>query len=152
MVFFDANILVYTQDPLDPVKQSTARALVQRTIGDGLFTLSTHVMLEFYSIVARRKLLTPGQATAVLQLWAENEVIGNTPDLLFRAFALQQWRQLPVWDALVVQAAIDAGCTTLYSEDLPDGQQFGSLTVVDPFLHPHSVHESAAAYRAKRRR
>jgi len=152
MVFFDANILVYTQDPLDPVKQSTARALVERTIGDGLFTVSTHVLLEFYSIVGRRRLLTPGQATALLQLWAENEVVSNTPELMFRAFALQQWRQMPVWDALAVQAAIDAGCTTLYSEDLQDGQQFGSLTVVDPFLHPPTVHEAAAAYRAKKRK
>lgn len=152
MVFFDANILVYTQDPTDPVKQSTARALVQRTIGDGLFTMSTHVMLEFYSIACRRKLLSPGQATALLQLWSENEVVSNTPELLFRALALQQWRQMPVWDALVVQAAIDAGCTTLYSEDLLDGQQFGSLVVVDPFQHPPTLHEAAAAYRAKKRR
>lgn len=152
MVFFDANVLVYTQDPLDPAKQSTARTLVQHAIADGLFTMSTHVMLEFYSIATRRKLLTPGQATALLQLWSENEVISNTPELLFRAFALQQWRQLPVWDALVVQAAIDAGCTTLYSEDLQDGQQFGSLTVVDPFQHPPTVHEAAAAYRTKKRK
>jgi predicted nucleic acid-binding protein len=32
----------------------------------------------------------------------------------------------------VVQAAIECGCDTLYSEDLNDGQRIGSLQVVNP--------------------
>ncbi len=43
-------------------------------------------------------------------------------------------------DALVVQAALDAGRATLFSEDLQDGQRFesagdraASVTVVNPF-------------------
>jgi len=43
--------------------------------------------------------------------------------------------QLSHWDALIVAAAVLAGCETLYSEDLQDGQVFeGRLTVVNPFL------------------
>ena len=37
------------------------------------------------------------------------------------------------WDSLVVQAAIEAGCERLYSEDLNAGQKFGSVTIVNPF-------------------
>lgn len=29
---------------------------------------------------------------------------------------------LPIYDALVVATALEAGCTTFYSEDLKDGQ------------------------------
>ena len=39
-------------------------------------------------------------------------------------------------DALIVVAALDAGCTTLYSEDLQDRQRIEGLTVVNPF-GPH---------------
>jgi predicted nucleic acid-binding protein len=32
-----------------------------------------------------------------------------------------------------VAAALEAGCRTLYSQDLPHGREFDALTVVDPF-------------------
>jgi predicted nucleic acid-binding protein len=38
------------------------------------------------------------------------------------------------WDALILAAALAAGCDTLYSEDMQDGQIFeGRLTVKNPF-------------------
>jgi len=37
------------------------------------------------------------------------------------------------WDALVAQAALQAGFDTLYSEDLQSGRRFGALEVVNPF-------------------
>jgi predicted nucleic acid-binding protein len=41
--------------------------------------------------------------------------------------------QLSNWDALIIAAAVLAGCTTLYSEDLQHGQIIESLTVQNPF-------------------
>jgi predicted nucleic acid-binding protein len=39
-----------------------------------------------------------------------------------------------IYDALVVAAALEAGCATLYSEDLHDGQTIdGQLTIRNPF-------------------
>ncbi|MEX0805101.1 MAG: hypothetical protein WD688_17535 [Candidatus Binatia bacterium] len=49
------------------------------------------------------------------------------------AIELQQRSQLSFWDAMIVQAAIEAGCDQLYSEDLNAGQRFGSLVIVNPF-------------------
>ncbi|HSV46018.1 MAG TPA: PIN domain-containing protein [Ramlibacter sp.] len=152
MRFFDTNVLVYTQDTLEPGKQAVARALVEQAIGAGEFTISTQVMQEFYAVAARRQLLSPAQAAALVQAWAENEVVSSTPDLLFRAFALAQSSRISVWDALIVQAALDAGCTTLYTEDLQHGMKFGSLALVNPFLVPAAVHEPAAPYRAAKAR
>lgn len=150
MQFFDTNVLVYTQDPSSPVKQSAARSLVARAIGAGEFTISTQVMQEFYAVAARKRLLSPAQATALLQAWAENEVVGSNAESVHRALALQQASRMSVWDALVVQAALDAGCTTLYSEDLQHGMQFGNLVVANPFLDATAVHEPPAPYRAAR--
>ena len=39
-----------------------------------------------------------------------------------------------VYDALVIAAALESGCSTLYSEDLQDGQVIdGKLTIRNPF-------------------
>jgi predicted nucleic acid-binding protein len=39
-----------------------------------------------------------------------------------------------IYDALIVSAAIEAGCKTLYSEDLQDGQIINrQLTIRNPF-------------------
>jgi predicted nucleic acid-binding protein len=43
-----------------------------------------------------------------------------------------------IYDSGVVAAAAGAGCTTLYSEDLQDGQRIDSLAVAQPFPH-HSL-------------
>jgi len=40
---------------------------------------------------------------------------------------------LHIYDALIVAAAIEAGCDRLYSEDLQDGRRFGDCVVVNPF-------------------
>ncbi len=151
MAFFDTNVLVYTQDDSAPAKRAVARALVEQAIAAGQFTISTQVMQEFYAVAARKRLLSATHAVALLQAWAENEVVRATPGLLFRAFALQQSRRLSVWDALVVQAALDAGCTMLYSEDLQAGERFGSLAVLNPFAAPAAAHEAAPAYAASQR-
>ena len=152
MHFFDTNVLVYTQDTLDPAKQAVARKLVEQAIGAGEFTISTQVMQEFYAVAARRRLLSPTQASALVQAWAVNEVVSSTPGLLLRAFALQQSSRMSVWDALIVQAALDAGCTTLYTEDLQHGMRFGDLELVNPFLLPAAVHEPPAPCSAARAR
>ena len=40
------------------------------------------------------------------------------------------------YDSLIVAAALDAGCATLYSEDLQNRQRIEGLTIVDPFRTP----------------
>jgi predicted nucleic acid-binding protein len=37
-------------------------------------------------------------------------------------------------DALIVAAALEAGCDTLFSEDMQHGRKFGGLTIVNPFI------------------
>jgi predicted nucleic acid-binding protein len=41
---------------------------------------------------------------------------------------------LCVWDALIVQAARNAGARVIYTEDWQPGQTIGNIRVVNPFL------------------
>jgi len=50
------------------------------------------------------------------------------------ALKISQEHGYEIYDALVVAAALDAGCAVLYSEDLQDGQVIGrKLTIRNPF-------------------
>jgi predicted nucleic acid-binding protein len=51
-----------------------------------------------------------------------------------RALDLQVRYRYGFYDSLIVAAALDAGCTRLYSEDLQDGQRIEGLTIENPFL------------------
>ena len=52
------------------------------------------------------------------------------------ALALVRDDGFAFYDALIVAAAIEAGCDTLYSEDMQHGRNIGGLTIVNPFLSP----------------
>lgn len=146
--FFDTNILVYSQDRSDPAKRVLAQSLVAGAIDDEELVVSTQVLAEFYVTVLRRKLLAPAPALALVKLWSENDVVPQTPELLLHGLELHQVHSVPLWDALVVRAAIEARCDILLSEDLQNGRRFGDLEIVNPFLGT-STHEAAAAsYRA----
>ncbi len=41
---------------------------------------------------------------------------------------------LSFYDALIVAAAVEAGCDTLFSEDMQHGRSISGLAIVNPFL------------------
>jgi predicted nucleic acid-binding protein len=45
---------------------------------------------------------------------------------------------LSFYDALIVAAAIEAGCDILYSEDMQHGRTIGGLAIINPFLESAS--------------
>ena len=48
------------------------------------------------------------------------------------ALTIEQRYNVSFWDALIIQAAGSAGASIVYSEDLADGQKYGSLRVINP--------------------
>lgn len=60
------------------------------------------------------------------------QVVVNSGESILEALDIEARYQLSFWDALVVQAAQASGAEVLYSEDLPDGQTYGSVQVINP--------------------
>jgi predicted nucleic acid-binding protein len=139
--FFDTNVLVYSRDPDDAAKRALARALIESAIEEESFVVSTQVLVEFYAVSVRRRLLGPGQALELVRHWGGHDTVPHTPDLVTRGLELHQAHSLSIWDGLIVQAALDARCDVLLSEDLQHGRRFGSLEVANPFL-PTAAHEA----------
>ena len=146
--FFDTNVLLYVFDRAESIKQARAQDLVTAHMTARDMVLSTQVLQELYVTLTRKKQLGAADALEVVTTFAQERIVPASADLVLRGLALSQQRQLSVWDALIVQAALQAGCTTLYSEDFQNGARFDELVVLNPFLL--QAHEPAA--RALRRR
>lgn len=151
--FFDTNVLVYAQDRSEPSKRDLAQSLIAEAIDNEEFVVSTQVLVEFYAAVLRRNLLGAEKALALVRLWCDQDTVPHTPDLLLSGLELHQAHSLSMWDALVVQAAIEARCDVLLSEDLQDGRRFGVLRIANPFAAPAVAHEPRlSAYGTSKRR
>ena len=64
---------------------------------------------------------------------------GPTPSLALynsakRHTVSKQLYGFSFYDSLIVAAALEAGCSRLYTEDMQHGQQIHSLTIQNPFL------------------
>lgn len=50
-----------------------------------------------------------------------------------RAVAYAKRYMADIYDASIIAAAVLAGCTTLYTEDMQDGQVIDGLTIRNPY-------------------
>lgn len=131
--FADTNVLVYLFDRDAPAKQRRAREILA-SLRNSL-VISTQVLQEFYVAVTRKlaiPLPTAEAGSAVRDLASLDVIVIDVP-LIQSAIATAQTSKLAFWDALIIESARSGGCTRLMSEDLQDGQTFGSLRVHNPF-------------------
>ena len=132
--FFDTNVLVSVFDRTESFKQAIAQDLVTAHMTARNMVLSTQVLQELYVTLTRKKQLGAADALEVVTTFAQERIVPASADLVLRGLTLSQQRQLSAWDALIVQAALQAGCATLYSEDFQTGARFDDLVVVNPFV------------------
>jgi len=133
--FLDTNVLLYTDDHDAPAKQKLALSLIQRCREDRSGVVSTQVLQEYFVAATRKLAVAPEIARAKLQIFARLAVMKiDVPDIL-AAVDLHRLRVISFWDALIVRAAQESGCTVLYSEDLQHGLKIDGLRVINPF-HP----------------
>lgn len=133
--FFDTNVLVYLFDEDSPEKQAAARELVRQETADGRAVLSTQVLQEFY-VAITRKLALPVPPPTALQALADLcalPVVQVDKDLVLRGARRSQAGDFSFWDALIVEAALQARATTLWTEDLQHGQTVETLRIANPF-------------------
>ena len=132
--FVDTSILMYAHDMSAGEKHERAKTLVEELWRDRTGVVSTQVLQEL-SVNLRKKVRRPLDAKATRDIVADYltwQVIVNGGDSILEAIDLEFRYQISFWDALVIQAAQLSGAEILYSEDLSDGQQYGSVRVMNP--------------------
>ncbi len=130
----DTNILMYAHDAAGGVKHECAKALVEELWHSRSGVVSTQILQEL-AVNLRRKSGKPLSAKATRDIVTDYlswQVVVNGGDAILEALELEERYQISFWDALVIQAARASGAQVLYSEDLSDGQMYGSVRVVYP--------------------
>ncbi len=133
--FVDSNVLLYAVDPSDRTKRRNALRWLDALWESGRGSLSWQVLHEFYVSAVKKMRRPPKKAQQAVEIYANWVPVETTLGLVRRAWHWSDQAQLSYWDALIVAAAERAGCARLLTEDLQTGQRFGSVEVVNPFLH-----------------
>jgi len=131
-IFLDTNVLIYAYASYEPVKQAQALTLFKAPD----VWLSTQVLIEFANVYHRKlKTAWPDVETALNELVQDFNVYKTSSATITNATRLAHRYGFSWFDALIVAAALECGCDTLYSEDLNAGQLIEStLQVVNPFV------------------
>jgi predicted nucleic acid-binding protein len=135
-VFLDTNIFVYASNRSDRTKARQAERLIVDVIAARSGVVSYQVVQEFINLALRRftKPMTALEAERyVTNVFQPLLSVHSSQGLFLQALHVQERHRLSWYDALIVAAAMEAGCAILYSEDLQHGQRFGSTMVKNPF-------------------
>jgi len=128
--FLDTNILIYAFAAGD--RRSTTAEVLLAEGG----VIGVQVLNEFTN-VARRKLrwdwprIESALAVIAALLGPARPI---TADIRTQAVKLARKDGLSLYDALMVAAAVEAGCRELLSDGLQEGRKFGGVTIRNPFL------------------
>jgi predicted nucleic acid-binding protein len=125
--FIDTNILIYLASA-DEGKANAAEEVVRKG-----GTISVQVLNEF-AHVARRKLNFSWDELAMLlgAMRGLFDVVPLAVAIHDRGLHLAERHQLSTYDAMILAAALESGCDTLYSEDFQNGMSVAGLTVINP--------------------
>jgi predicted nucleic acid-binding protein len=128
-VFFDTNVLLYLLSD-EPTKADRAEVLISR---GGV--VSVQVLNEFASVATRKLSMTVPEIREILStVRTLCEVVSLTIETHDLALDFAERYHLSIFDTLIVAAAVQAKCRTLYSEDIQHGQKIVGLTIRNPFV------------------
>ena len=134
--FFDSNILIYRFSPLEALKQERARELIRQAVAAGNGVISYQVVQEVLNVGLKGAtgLLAMREANLLLQSFSQDfKIVAWSLSLVDRALQIKERYEFQWYDSLVLSAALEAKCETLYTEDLQHGQRIEGLVVVNPF-------------------
>ena len=127
--FFDTNVLLYLLSE-DAAKADRAEEL----IANGA-VISVQVLNEFAAVASRKLGMSWSEIRDVMgPIHAVCEIEPVTVEIHNRGLEIAERYGFSFYDATIVASALLAGCKTLYSEDLQDGQVIeNKLTIRNPF-------------------
>jgi predicted nucleic acid-binding protein len=130
--FFDANVVLYLNDGRDHWRL-TSRNLIQ---AGGV--ISVQVLNETVRTLRHKKFGYRWDEVDIFLdgLRAKCDVVPLTIETHERGLAYARRYHFGIFDANILAAAVQAGCTTLFSEDMHDGLMIDGLTIRNPFAAP----------------
>jgi predicted nucleic acid-binding protein len=126
----DTNILIYNHYSEDENKRGITNDLLSlRPV------IATQVVSEYLNVMKRSFPITKAELTDLCLRWMKKCIIHpvdvSTVEIARRLIRRYDFQ---LFDALIVAAAIEAGCEALYSEDMQHGMLVEKqLRIINPF-------------------
>ena len=134
--FIDTNIFVYQLERLDARKADIADGLIENGIETQTACISFQVIQEYINTAIRKAeipLTEEELRKYLVDVLAPLYRVQPDIRLYQKALEIRFRYRFGFYDALIVAAAVEAGCKTLYTEDLTHGQQVEGVTITNPF-------------------
>jgi predicted nucleic acid-binding protein len=135
--FIDTNIFIYSFDTENPQKNDIAKKLIANALENGTGIISYQVIQEFLNVATQKfiKPLTFKDAQRYLNVVLEPlcEVFTST-ELFHKALEIMDRWRFPFYDSLIISAALQADCVTLYTENMQHNQAIRNITIKNPFI------------------
>jgi len=133
-VFLDTNILIFAAQ--GRVAAPDEFEVARRIVVEEKFATSAQVLAEFFFNVINKGVrpLTSEKAAEWVQTIAGKPCQAVDARLVASGIEISQRYQLSFWDGAIIGAAERLGTKVVYTEDFNNGQIYGSVRVVNPFL------------------
>jgi predicted nucleic acid-binding protein len=136
--FLDTNLIVYLFDKSEPDKRQKARRVFIELQRQSESYISSQVVNEFI-VSSSQKIKKPIPFDQIekklLFLDRRLHIVPLRFETSLKAVEIRRQYHYAYWDALIIAAALEAQCATLYSEDMQHGQQIEKrLTILNPFI------------------
>jgi len=132
--FLDTNVLVYTDDPRDPVKQTRALDLIKDRLRHRTGVVSLQVLQEYFVSATGKIKLNAELARQRVEVFARFHVAEPKVSDILAAIDLHRLHGVSFWDALILRSAQQSGCRVLLTEDMQHGREIDGVRIVNPFL------------------
>jgi len=128
-IFLDSNVMIYAYFKQDKKKQRISKQLISQNA-----IISTQVLQELSNTLHRKMGVYYSIVCSILQECLKNcDLNTNTSDTVFLALDIAERYGFSFYDSLIVAAALESKCTTLYSEDMQHNQHIETITIKNPF-------------------
>ncbi|MEP5944009.1 MAG: PIN domain-containing protein, partial [Balneola sp.] len=127
----------YAYESEDLNKQKIAKELIIKGVSNNTASISYQVIQEFVN-VATKKFKSPIKWSDC-QLFIDRSLaliwdVNPNKELIYSAINIAERWKYSFYDSLIIAAALEAGCSTLYSEDLQHKQKIYSVQIINPFV------------------
>ena len=133
--FVDSNVWLYA---VIENADSATKSAIARTLVTARRIVSTQVVNEVCTNLLRKAHRSEDEIRRVVQaFYAQHRVVPIGELTMLAASELREAYSLSYWDSLIVAAALEAGATLLYSEDMHHDLWINArLRIVNPFAEP----------------
>lgn len=135
----DTNILIYSLDRNEPVKQAKAQQLLRQLLSAPVTTVLLWQVLG-ESVQQLRRWKEQGQLTHseflhhIRVFRSAFPLVLSTGAVLDHALDLAQRFQLSHWDSMILGACVDANATVLFTEDMGAPRTVDQIQLVNPLV------------------